>query len=64
MSLLEQAEISPPALIPLLLMADIHVQLCELTDSQATLGCWRQIVYPGMRLLAVSTVLLCVCVPL
>lgn len=61
MCLLEQAEISPSALTPLLPMAEIHVQLCELTDPQATLGCWRQIVYLGMWLLAVSTVLMCVC---
>lgn len=62
-SLLEQAGISPSGLTPLLPMAEIHVQLCELTDPQATLVCWRQIVYLGMRLLAVSIVLPCVSAP-
>lgn len=62
-SLLEQAEIGPSSLTALLPMAEINVQLSELTDPRATLGCWRQIVHLGMRLLAVSTVLLCVGAP-
>lgn len=53
-SQLEQAEISPLSLTPLLPVVELHAQLCELTDPQAILGCWRRIVYLGLRQLTTS----------
>lgn len=53
-SQLEQVEISPLSLTPLLPVVEVHAQHCELTDPQAILGCWRRIVYLGLRQLTTS----------
>lgn len=54
-SQLQQAEISPLSLTPLLPVVEVHAQLSELTDPRAILGCWRRIVCLGLRQLTINT---------